>query len=271
MTFTPGEARVLDSAESAAQFSRAMRKTGRPVVLVPLGTGLHAGHITLIRAARQFREGIVMVAWAGDEVPEDFTREKVDAVWHYSADSLWPEGIRTLVTPVDAGLEPVAETARQLTGIITLLAAVGPSDAFLGEKDYEVLQAVQHAVTDLHLPVQVHSLPTLRTADGLAISMRNQYVDEAARESAVGLSAALTAGAHLAEQGEEVVLDTAHSVLEAAGITPEYLAVRGLDLGPAPKEGDARLLVAATIGGVRLTDNVGLPIGIGFRNIEATE
>src|SRR5699024_11177800 len=105
--------------------------------------------------------------------------------------------------------------------------------------------------------------------DGLALSLRNVEVEESAREQARTLSAALTAGAHAAEAGAEQVLAVVTTVLDAAGIHPAYVELRGLDLGPAPAVGDARLFVAANLGGVRLTDNVGLPLGIGFRNIEA--
>ena len=60
-------------------------------------------------------------------------------------------------------------------------------------------------------------------------------------------------------------------VLDAAGVSPDYLELRGTDLGDAPEKGDARLLIAVELGGVRLTDNVGLPLGIGFKNIEAEQ
>ena len=103
--------------------------------------------------------------------------------------------------------------------------------------------------------------------DGLALSLRNMDVGICAIKPAP--CPPLTAGAHAAEAGAEQVLEVVNTVLDAAGIEPEYVELRGLDLGPAPEIGDARLLVAANIGGVRLTDNVGLPLGIGFRNIEA--
>lgn len=267
MSFTPGRATEF-GAEQIPVVARAMRKSGRPVVLVPLGTGLHAGHVALVRAARRLPRAVVIVAWAGEETPAVFAEEGVDAVFRYSQDVLWPRGLRTLVQPVDLDLEPVEEVARQLTLELTLINLVGPSDVVVGEKDYEQMRALQAAITDLHLPVRLHGVPTVRMPDGLAVSLRNAGVEESAREQALALSAALTAGAHAAEHGEDAVLAVARGVLDTAGVTVDYLEVRGLDLGDAPEAGDARLLLSANVGGVRLIDNVGLPLGIGFRNIE---
>lgn len=267
MTFTPGQATEFSAAQVAA-LSKAMRTTGRPVVLVPLGDGLHAGHVALIRAAHRIPRAVVVVAWSGEKIPEVLAREKVDAVWQYSQDELWPRGLRTLVQTVDVDLEPVDEVSRILTLQLTLINTVVPTDVVCGEKDYEQLLALQHALTDLHLPVNLHGVPTVRMPDGLAVSLRNAGVAEEARDQAIALAAALTAGAHAAEHGEHAVLAVAREVLETAGVSWDYLEVRGRDLGDAPEEGDGRLLVAASIGGVRLIDNVGLPLGIGFRNIE---
>ncbi|WP_460490674.1 pantoate--beta-alanine ligase, partial [Corynebacterium nasicanis] len=228
---------------------------------------LHGGHAALIRAARRLPRAVVIVAFAGSD-PSLLIDEKVDAICTYTQDDLWPRGLRTLVHPVDHHLESVDSVAMQLTLELTLINAVGPSDVVVGEKDYEQMRALQAALTDLHLPVKLHGVPTVRTPDGLALSLRNAHVEESAREQALAMSAALTAGAHAAEHGAEAVLSVARSVLEDAGIDVDYLEIRGLDLGDAPAQGDARLLVSAVIGGVRLTDNVGLPLGIGFRNIE---
>lgn len=271
MPFEPGKATVYDSTEGIAQFGRAMRKTSRPVALVPLGTGLHAGHIALIRAAKSLPGGIVVVAWAGSQVPDEFAAEGVDAVWAYRPEAIWPKGERTRVQPKHAELEDEDRMSFALTGHLTMINVVQPAWVVVGEKDYEMLVNLRHAITDLHLPVEVRGVPTVRMADGLAVSLRNVNVAEDAHDTALALSAALVAGAHAAEFGEEKVLETARGVLDAAGIEPEYLELRGVNLGPAPKEGDARLLVAATVGGVRLTDNVGVPIGIGFKNLEPEE
>lgn len=203
----------------------------------------------------------------------DVLREAgVDAVVPYTREpgeknSLWPQGLRTQITPPE-GLEDSAALAEALTVHLSLLHAVAPDSIIAGEKDYEFLLRLQQAITDLHLAVKVQGVPTVRMPDGLAMSLRNTEIPVEHREKAVALSAALTAGAHVAERGAQVVLETAQDVLAAAGVQPDYLELRARDFGPAPQEGDARLLVAATFGGVRLIDNVGVPVGIGFRNLD---
>lgn len=299
MSFAFGQATYFHLAD-IARFSRVMQKTGKSLHLVVLGQDIHAGHRVLLRTAQQL--GVVVAAVelphvdagdAGDTAPGsqahetnlgapsrqlnpelmDVLREAgVDAVVPYTRepgekDSLWPQGLRTQITPPE-GLEDSSALADALTVHLSLLHAVGPDSIIAGEKDYEFLLRLQQAITDLHLAVKVQGVPTVRMPDGLAMSLRNTEIPVEHREKAVALSAALTAGAHVAERGAQVVLDTAQDVLAAAGVQPDYLELRARDFGPSPQEGDARLLVAATFGGVRLIDNVGVPVGIGFRNLD---
>lgn len=299
MSFAFGQATHFHLAD-IARFSRVMQKTGKSLHLVVLGQDIHAGHRMLLRTAQQL--GVVVAAVelphvdagdAGDTAPGaqahatnlgapsrqlnpelmDVLREAgVDAVVPYTRepgekDSLWPQGLRTQITPPE-GLEDSSALADALTVHLSLLHAVGPDSIIAGEKDYEFLLRLQQAITDLHLAVKVQGVPTVRMPDGLAMSLRNTEIPVEHREKAVALSAALTAGAHVAERGAQAVLDTAQDVLDAAGVQPDYLELRARDFGPAPQEGDARLLVAATFGGVRLIDNVGVPVGIGFRNLD---
>ena len=262
MSFTHGQGRVFDTVEHIRMFGSALRKTGKPVVLVPLGTGLHAGHIALIRAAKRIPGAVVVVSFAGPE--SDLPRikeELIDAIFHYNPADLWPHGIRMEITGVGS-------TGADVTRILGMVGITSATDLVLGEKDYELVVAVQRALNDLHLAVKLHSVPTVRMPNGLAISLRNALVAEEHREQAISLAAALTAGAHSAEHGAEVVIETVRSVLKAAGIEPDYVEIRGLDLGDAPEIGDARLFAAITLGEVQLQDNVGLPLGIGFKNIE---
>lgn len=128
---------------------------------------------------------------------------------------------------------------------------------------------IQQMVNDLNLEVKVHGVPIVRESDGLALSSRNRYLSAEERELALTLSAALTAGAFVAEKGATEVVSAARSILDATpDIQVDYLEIRGADLGDAPEEGDARLLVAARIGAARLIDNVGVPLGVGFKNLD---
>ncbi|MER0090600.1 MULTISPECIES: pantoate--beta-alanine ligase [Corynebacterium] len=276
MSLKMGQATVVSEVDRIRMVGSALRKTGRPVAFVPLTTGVHAGHIALVRAARRIRGAVTVVALQeprGEDV--DLLRaEGVDVIWDYTPEKLWPHGRRITISPRDAadfpaGLEP--DLSGELTLYLTLMMALSPTDVLIGEKDYELLLAIHHAVQDLHLGVRVQGVPAVRMPDGVVMSLRNTRVPEDKREDVAALSAALTAGAHAAEAGAEKVREVAAGVLEAAGVEPEYLELRGRDLGEPPAEGDARLLVAATIGGVRVIDNVGLPLGIGFTNIEEHE
>lgn len=276
MSLKMRQATVVSEVDRIRMVGSALRKTGRPVAFVPLTTGVHAGHIALVRAARRIRGAVTVVALQeprGEDV--DLLRaEGVDVIWDYTPEKLWPHGRRITISPRDAadfpaGLEP--DLSGELTLYLTLMMALSPTDVLIGEKDYELLLAIHHAVQDLHLGVRVQGVPAVRMPDGVVMSLRNTRVPEDKREDVAALSAALTAGAHAAEAGAEKVREVAAGVLEAAGVEPEYLELRGRDLGEPPAEGDARLLVAATIGGVRVIDNVGLPLGIGFTNIEEHE
>ncbi|MDK8845743.1 pantoate--beta-alanine ligase [Corynebacterium sp. MSK297] len=274
MSFAFGQATLFHLAD-IARFSRVMRTTGESLQLVVLGSDIHAGHRVLLRTAKQRGVAVVAVELVDELRPEimEILREaEVDAVVPYTrtpghTESLWPQGLRTQITPPD-GLEDSAQLAQALTTHLSLLHAVAPETIIAGEKDYELLLRLQQAITDLHLDVKVQGVPTVRMPDGLAMSLRNTAIPETDREKALALSAALTAGAHVAERGKEAVLSTAADVLRAAGVQPDYLELRARDFGPAPEEGDARLLMAATFGGVHLVDNVGVPVGIGFRNLD---
>ena len=101
MSFELGVATVLDDESRVALVARAYKKLGKPIVLVPLGSGIHAGHVALVRAAKAIRGGIVIVAveTLGEGDQELLAREGVDVVWVYA-----PDALRTLVLPVDHGL-----------------------------------------------------------------------------------------------------------------------------------------------------------------------
>ncbi len=251
--FVPGQAVVVRDAGLLATYGRAFRKIGKSVVVVPLGTDVHAGHIALIRAAKSVLGAYVFVVFAGAMVPEVFANEGVDVVFH---GDLRP-GVR-----VDTGLdhlESAEEVSREVAYIVAAINATHATDAVLGEKDFEVLAATQRAVTELRMEVRLHAVPTVRMPDGLAVSLRNAQVAEADREAALVLAAALTAGAHAGRNGgSAAAVEAARGVFEAAGVRPEYVEVRDFGFGVPEGDVDTRLLAAVKLGNSRLIDNVGL-------------
>lgn len=292
MTFTPGQAEVFTEIEKIGQLTRAMRKAGRPVALVPTMGALHEGHLSLVQAAQQIPGALVVVSifvnplqFAEGEdldayprtLDEDVAKLKaagVDAVFAPSPREMYPNGPRTTIHPGEVGrILEGAHRPTHFAGVLTvvnkLFTITHCGHAFFGEKDYQQLLLIQQMVTDLNMEVQVHGVPIVREADGLAKSSRNVYLSDEERELALTLSAALTAGAFVAEQGPAAVLQTAGSILDAAsGVDVDYLELRGTDLSDTPEDGEARLLVAARVGTTRLIDNVGVPLGTGFKGLD---
>jgi pantoate--beta-alanine ligase len=277
---------VHDDPAALFAVTRALRRTGRPVVLVPTMGALHAGHRALIRAARATPGASTVVSIFVNPLQfgpqEDLDRyprsvdadlamcreEGVELVFAPGVDAMYPAESDTTVVPGPLGAELEGASrpghfAGVLTVVATLFGIVGPDRAFFGEKDYQQLVLVQRMARDLWLGVQVVGVPTVREPDGLALSTRNNYLDAEARAAAVALSAALAAGSHAAVHGPDAVLTAASEVLAAQpALVVDYLALRDPWLGSTAAQGAARLLVAARVGTTRLIDNVGLELGV---------
>lgn len=283
--FTAGQLNVYSTPRDVTDVSRALRSTGRRVMLVPTMGALHEGHLTLVRAAKRMPGSVVVVSifvnpvqFAAGEDLDAYPRmldrdlellrgEGVEMVFTPTAAAMYPGGLRTTVQPgplaaeLEGGSRPT-HFAGVLTLVLKLLQIVCPDRIFFGEKDYQQLVIIRQMVADLSMDVQVIGVPTVREANGLAMSSRNRYLDLTQREVAVTLSAALTAGAHAARRGAAAALDAARAVLDAVPeLTVDYLELRDSGLGPAPANGSARLLIAARLGATRLLDNVAIHIG----------
>ena len=283
--FKSGELNVYSAPRDVTDVSRALRHTGRRVMLVPTMGALHDGHLALVRAAKRVPGSVVVVSifvnplqfGAGEDL-DAYPRtldsdlamlrgEGVEIVFTPTAADMYPNGLRTTVQPgplaaeLEGGSRPT-HFGGVLTVVLKLLQIVRPDRAFFGEKDYQQLVMIRQMVADLNVDAQVVGVPTVREADGLAMSSRNSYLDPTQREVAVTLSAALTAGARAAHNGAEAALAAARAVLDAIpSLTVDYLELRDPELGPAPVNGTARLLVAARLGSTRLLDNVSLEVG----------
>ncbi|SFK60784.1 pantoate--beta-alanine ligase [Amycolatopsis sacchari] len=283
--FTRGQLNTFQTPDDVARVSAALHSVGRKVALVPTMGALHAGHRELLRRAKrlpntvvaasifvnplQFGEGEDFEAYPRplDRDLEVLTDAGVELAFVPKAGDLYAEGHAVTVQPGPLGdeLEGAARPghfAGVLTVVSKLFNIVRPDYAFFGEKDYQQLVLIKRMVRDLNFPTRVIGVPTVRENDGLALSSRNVYLSEEQRADAAVLSAALAAGAHVGAQGAEAVLDMARQTLAARpAVSVDYLELRGTDLGPAPVDGEARLLVAARVGTTRLIDNVPVLLG----------
>ncbi|MDA4106565.1 pantoate--beta-alanine ligase [Mycolicibacterium holsaticum] len=284
--FTARQLNVYQNPRDVAAVTKALRATGRRVMLVPTMGALHEGHLTLIRAAKRVQGAVVVVSifvnplqFGANEdldayprtLDDDLAalgREGVEIAFTPTVDDIYPDGIRTCVQPGPLGAELEGASRPThfggvLTVVLKLLNIVNPDRAFFGEKDYQQLVLIRQMVADFNLDVGIVGVSIVRETDGLAMSSRNHYLSEEEREQAGALSAALLAGMYAAGEGTAAALDAAHAVLDEVGaIEIDYLQVRDPMLGPAPTTGAGRMLVAARLGSTRLLDNIAIDIGV---------
>lgn len=179
-----------------AMYTRAMRKTARPVVLVP---DSDAGQQVLMQAARRIPRAVV--------------------VGVVSIASSAPSGaLPADVAFVDSTPAPhvLVDDSPSLTRTVRLIGLTHCTDIMVSELHFDEVLCLQQAITDLALEVTVHTLPTLREPDGLALARVNALLSDDERHAALALSAALTAGAHEAPQGDDAVLAAARAVFDVA-------------------------------------------------------
>jgi pantoate--beta-alanine ligase len=261
------------------------RRAGRSIGLFPTMGYLHEGHLALLRRAREQCDVVVMSLFVnpaqfgpGEDLeayPRDEERdaalaqaERVDLLFAPPVEEVYPPGFATSVAV--AGLTEVLDGASEqrgpehfagVTTVVTkLLNIVGPDVAYFGQKDAQQALVIRRLVRDLDIPVRIEVRPTVRAADGLALSSRNAYLSPAERERALGLSRALRAAEAEVAAGRldaATVLSAARAQLDAHGIDPEYLELRSAaDLSPAERvNGSTLLAVAARVGRARLIDN----------------
>ena len=259
------------------------RRGGLTIGLVPTMGALHEGHLSLIERARAECDLVVVSLFVN---PAQFNersdleryprRQERDAalaadaganvLFAPSAEEVYPPGFATAVEVlgVTDRLEGVARGSAHFRGVSTvvtkLLCMTLPDIAYFGQKDAQQVVVIRRLVTDLNLPVRVEVCPTVREADGLAMSSRNVLLSSEQRSRALALSAALRTASEHAAEGERsaaALLDAARRVMLCFGVEPEYLALVDPEtLEPCESlTGESLLAVAARIGEVRLIDN----------------
>ena len=275
---------VVATVEELRAYVRARRAAGERIGLVPTMGALHAGHLSLVEAAKRLAERVIVTIFVNPTQfgpSEDFARyprtlqadlEKLssvaaDLVFAPSVEEMYPQGFATTVTlegPAKADLDDQFRPTH-FSGVATVVAKLlnqAQADvAVFGEKDYQQLLVIKRLARDLDIATQIVGAPTLREADGLAMSSRNLYLSGEDRARAPTLHHALSMAARRIAEGEDIGQATrdAREALLAAGFEIDYFEARHAEtLAPVARrdDGPIRLLAAAKLGATRLIDNV---------------
>ncbi|RID91735.1 pantoate--beta-alanine ligase [Gemmobacter lutimaris] len=262
---------------------RGWKADGRQVGVVPTMGALHEGHLSLVRAAKRGCDRVIVTVFVNPAQfnnPEDLAKyprteaadaallaeEGVDVLFAPGPDEVYPAGFasQVIVSGVSAPLEGERRPGHfeGVATVVTKLFGMTQADrAYFGQKDWQQLQVVKRLVADLNIPVEVVGCETIREPDGLAMSSRNVRLDPLSRAQAPALHRILQKAAQALRGGAEVAPVLAQAVAEVkqAGFSEvDYLELRtAAMLEPATSVAQpARLLAAATIGDVRLIDNI---------------
>ena len=269
-------------ADVRAAVSRA-RRAGASIGLVPTMGAFHDGHLSLMRQAREQCDRVVVSLFVNpaqfnepadlDGYPRDEDRDAalaagagVDFLFAPAAAEVYPPGFATTVSV--AGLTEALEGAVRGRGhfdgvatvVTKLFNIVLPDVAYFGQKDAQQVAVIRQLVRDLDMAVRIEVCPTVREADGLAMSSRNARLSGIERTRAVALARALAVAKDLVAAGEQdatAVKAGAIAALSSGGAEPEYFELVSPDtLAPVQRiEGEVLALVAARVGATRLIDN----------------
>lgn len=276
--------KIIASISEMQSLSGALRMQNKKIGFVPTMGFLHDGHLSLMKKARQECDASVVSIFVNptqfgpgedlDRYPRDAEGDRrkcesagVDALFTPTADDMYPKGGGVSVAV--EGISDILEGAIRpghFTGVATVVAKffniVKPHRAYFGQKDYQQSVVIRRMASGLNMDADVIVLPTVREADGLAMSSRNSYLDRDERRSAPVIYQALLAGEAAIRSGEsdaEIVRETIRSVLLGEkAVSVDYIEIADPEsLIPVKKaENRIALLVAARIGRTRLIDNL---------------
>ncbi len=276
--------KILTTVSEMQSLAESLRCEGKKIGFVPTMGFLHEGHLSLMRTARKENDVAVASIFVNptqfgpnedlDRYPRDAEGDRkkcesaaVDILFTPTAAEMYPAQGTEFVTVL--GISDVLEGAIRpghFRGVATVVAKlfhiVKPHTAYFGQKDYQQCAVIRRMVKGLNLDVKVAVLPTVREADGLAMSSRNSYLNAEERRKAAVLYRALRAGEDLIRAGvhepEKVRQKMRAELLKEAGVSVDYAEVADPDtLAPAESlRLPLVLLVAARLGNTRLIDNL---------------
>ena len=276
---------TVTAVAAVREHVRRWHNEGRRVAFVPTMGNLHAGHVSLIQAARRHGDRFVASIFVNPmqfgpnedyaQYPRTPTQDErmlaeagCDLMFMPDVAEIYPNGservsrvdVPALSRILDGEFRP-GHFEGVSTIVATLFHIVEPDVAVFGEKDFQQLTIIRRMVADLCMPVEIVGAPTVRDADGLAMSSRNQYLTTAERQIAPRIYQALQAAAIRLQAGDcefASIERTGVEALEKAGMKPDYFSIkRAQDLGPpAPEVKHLVVLTAARLSKARLIDNI---------------
>ncbi|MEA3242558.1 MAG: pantoate--beta-alanine ligase [Pseudomonadota bacterium] len=277
----------IGGLDDLRELLQGWRRCRERIGFVPTMGNLHEGHLQLVRRARSLTDRVVVSIFVNpmqfgpgedfDSYPrtlEDdkalLEQEQVDLLFAPAVDLVYPSGLnettRVQVPGVGEGLEADARPGF-FVGVATVVARlfnlVQADIAVFGEKDYQQLAVIRRMVKDLCWPIDIEAVPTVREADGLAMSSRNQYLSAGQRKQAPVLYQTLCQVAEGVRGQKRACAELeaqAIQGLEQAGFIPDYVSIRDAATLQPIEAGNARavVLAAARLGRARLIDNVGV-------------
>ena len=281
--------KTLRTVAEVRAYVATARRDGHTIGLVPTMGAFHAGHHSLMRAARSNHDEVVVSLFVNPAQFNDTadlaayprTEEQdaaeaaelgVDVLFAPPDSEIYPPGFATSVQV--KGLSEVLEGAERGAGhfagvctvVTKLLNIVQPDVAYFGQKDAQQLAVVRRMVKDLDIPVRIEAMPTIREPDGLALSSRNRRLNGEDRARALALHNALEAARQAVDAGErDAARVKARATAHLGGVDAEYLAIVDPESFDdlTTIDGRALVAVAARVGPVRLIDNVVLGVSPG--------
>ncbi len=278
---------VLRTVPEVRRFVHAARTAGRSVGLVPTMGAFHEGHLTLMRRAHSECNQIVVSLFVNPtqfgphedlaRYPRNLERDTqlaeqipVQAMFVPDVETMYPPGSQTIVEVPEIASRWEGEIRPgHFRGVATvcakLFSIVQPDRAYFGRKDYQQLKLIHRMVMDLHLPLEIVPVPTVRDPDGLALSSRNAYLDRDQRRAALALSRALRAAHERYTSGDRSGAALEQTMREVVAAEPlvqlQYAAVVDAESLEPLQELDrpAVALIAGKVGNTRLIDNQ--PVG----------
>lgn len=277
---------VINSPDEMQGLALAWRREGKKIAFVPTMGALHEGHLSLLREGRKLGDVLVLsifvnpAQFAPNEDLSKYPRTLesdlegaracgTNAVFLPTDRTMYPEGYQTFVEVTDVtkglcGQSRPTHFRGVTTIVLKLFNIVQPHVSLLGEKDYQQLATIKTMVRDLNMPVEIVGIPTVREADGLAMSSRNTYLSKEEHAAALSISRSLNIAKELAAAGErnttKIIKEVENTITSTRLPKIDYIKICDAETLEelTTLNRPARLLIAAFLGKTRLIDNCAL-------------